>query len=117
MRIGISANGKSSEDSVSEVFARCPFFIMAEIENGKIKSFEAIENEAESRAGGAGIFAAQLMAEKGVTTVITGNIGPRSFEVLRQFNIEVYQGKGKVKEAIEKFIKGELEKFEFFDLR
>ena len=112
MRIGISANGKNLEDKVSEVFARCPYFIIAEIENGKIKNFEAVKNEAGGRAGGAGIFAAQLMAEKDVKAVITKNIGPRAFEVLKQFNIEVYQGEGEIKKAIEEFIQGKLKKFE-----
>jgi predicted Fe-Mo cluster-binding NifX family protein len=112
VKIAISANGKNLEDKVSEVFARCPYFIVAEIENGKIKSFEAIENEAGGRAGGAGIFAAKLMAEKDVKAVITKNIGPRAFEVLRQFNIEVYQGEGEIKKAIEEFIQGKLKKFE-----
>jgi len=112
MKIGISSNGKNLEDTVSEVFARCPYFIIAEIGNGKIKNFEAIKNEAGNRMGGAGIFAAQLMAEKDVEVVITKNIGPRALDVLEQFNIEVYQGEGKVKEAIEKFIKEKLEKFE-----
>jgi predicted Fe-Mo cluster-binding NifX family protein len=112
VKIAISANGKNLEDKVSEVFARCPYFIIAEIENGKIKSFEAIENEAGGRAGGAGIFAAKLMAEKDVKAVITKNIGPRAFEVLRQFNIEVYQGEGEIKKAIEEFIQGKLKKFE-----
>jgi predicted Fe-Mo cluster-binding NifX family protein len=112
MKIAISSNGKNLTDNVSEVFARCPYFIIAEIENGKIKSFEAIKNEAGNRMGGAGIFAAQLMAEKDVKAVITKNIGPRAFDVLRQFNIEVYQGEGEIKKAIEEFIVGKLEKFE-----
>jgi len=112
MKIAISSNGKNLTDNVSEVFARCPFFIIAEIENGKIKSFEAIENEISGRMGGAGIFAAQLMAEKDVKAVITKNIGPRAFEVLKQFNIEVYQGEGEIKKAIEEFIQGKLKKFE-----
>jgi len=112
MRIGISANGKNLEDKVSEVFARCPYFIIVEIENGKIKSFEAIENETGLGRGGTGIFAAKLMAERDVKAVITKNIGPRAFEVLKQFNIEVYQGEGEIKKAIEEFLQGKLEKFE-----
>jgi predicted Fe-Mo cluster-binding NifX family protein len=112
VKIGISANGKNLEDTISEVFARCPYFIIAEIENGKIKSFEAVKNEAGGRSGGAGIFAAKLMAEKDVKAVITKNIGPRAFEVLKQFNIEVYQGEGEIKKAIEEFIQGKLKKFE-----
>jgi predicted Fe-Mo cluster-binding NifX family protein len=111
MKIGISADGKNLEDIVSEVFARCLYFIIAEIENGKIKSFEAIENEARLGRGRSGIFAAKLMAEKNVKAVITKNIGPRAFEVLKQFNIEVYQGEGEIKKVIEEFIQGKLEKF------
>jgi Uncharacterized conserved protein len=112
MRIGISANGKNLEDKVSEVFARCPYFIIVEIENGKIKNFEAIENETGLGRGGTGIFAAKLMAERDVKAVITKNIGPRAFEVLKQFNIEVYQGEGEIKKAIEEFLQGKLKKFE-----
>jgi predicted Fe-Mo cluster-binding NifX family protein len=51
------------------------------------------------------------MAEKDVKAVITKNIGPRAFEALKQFNIEVYQGEGKIKKAIEEFIQGKLKKF------
>jgi predicted Fe-Mo cluster-binding NifX family protein len=106
VKIGISANGKNLEDTISEVFARCPYFIIAEIENGKIKSFEAVKNEAGGRSGGAGIFTAQLMAEKDVKAVITKNIGPRAFEVLKQFNIEVYQEKGRSKRQLKNLFKG-----------
>ena len=51
MKIGISAGGKNLEDTISEVFARCPFFIIVEIENGKIKSFDAVKNEVGGRGG------------------------------------------------------------------
>lgn len=111
MKVAVSSEGKSLEDKVSEVFARAPYFIIAEIEKGKIKSFEAIKNEASNRMGGAGIFASQLVAEKGVKAVITKNIGPRAFEVLNQFNIKVYSGKGTIKEVLEDFISGKLEEF------
>ena len=121
MKIAISSTGKNLTDNVSEIFARCPYFIIAEIsanggsasggKNKKIDKTELIENESTNQMSGAGIFAAQLMAEKNVKAVITGNIGPRAFDVLRQFDIEIYQGKGKVKEVIEKFIEGKLEKF------
>jgi len=112
MKIAISSTGKNLTDNVSEIFARCPFFIIAEIKNQKIDKTEIIENENTNQMSGAGIFAAQLMAKKNVNAVITGNVGPRAFDVLKQFNIEVYQGEGRVKEVIEKFIEGKLEKFE-----
>ena len=112
MKIAISSTGKKLTDNVSEVFARCPYFIIAEIKNQKIDKTEIIENENIDQMRGAGISAAQLIAEKNVDVVITKNIGPRALDVLRQFNITVYQGEGTIKEALEKFIKSKLEKFE-----
>jgi predicted Fe-Mo cluster-binding NifX family protein len=111
MKTVISATGKTLEDNVSEVFARCPYFIIAEIENKEIKGFEAVKNESENQMGGAGISASQFLVEKNVDVVITGNVGPRATDVFKQFKVEVYQGSGLIKEVLDKFIKGELKKF------
>jgi len=112
MKVAISSNGKDLESEVSEVFARCPYFVIVEIENGKIKKFEALKNESENQMAGAGISAAQLMAEKDIVAVITKNIGPRAFDVLKQFNIEIYLGSGAVKEILQEFINRKLKKIE-----
>jgi predicted Fe-Mo cluster-binding NifX family protein len=110
MKIAISAMGETLEDNTSEVFARSPYFIIAEVENKEIKSFEAVKNESENQMGGAGISASKFVSEKNVNAVITGNVGPRAADVFKQFKIEVYQGNGPIKEVLEKFIKGELKK-------
>ena len=112
MKIAISSTGKDLESDISNVFGRCPYFIIAEIENNKIAKIEAIENASVNQMGGAGISAAQAIAEKGVKAVISGNLGPRASDVLKQFNIEVYKGSGLVKEALQKFIDGKLEKIQ-----
>ena len=62
--------------------------------------------------GGAGISAAQLMAEKNINAVIAKNVGPRALDVLKQFNIEVYYGDGTMKEVLQEFINGKLKKIE-----
>lgn len=110
MKIAVSSTDKGIESNVSNVFGRCPYFIIAEIENQKIEKTEAIKNEGMDQTSGAGISTAQLMAEKDVNAVITGNIGPRALDVLKQFNIEVYFGKGVAKEVLQEFIDGKLEK-------
>jgi predicted Fe-Mo cluster-binding NifX family protein len=110
MKIAISATGETLEDNVSEVFARCPYFIIAEIENKEMKGFEAVKNESENQMGGAGISASQFLIEKNVNAVITGNVGPRADDVFKQFKVETYQSSGSIKEALDKFIKGELKK-------
>ena len=110
VKIAISSTGEGLTSKVSEVFARCPYFIIVDIENQEIKKFEAIKNESENQMSGAGISAAQLMAEKNVKAVITGNIGPRALDVLNQFNIEIYYGSDTADKVLEKFIEGKLEK-------
>lgn len=110
MRIAISSKNKDIESNVSDVFGRCPYFIIAEIKNNKIENTETIKNESACQTGGAGISTAQLMAEKSVDTVITGNIGPRALDVLGQFKIDIYFGDGAIKDVLQKFIQGKLKK-------
>lgn len=110
MKIAVSSTDKDINSNVSDVFGRCPYFIIAEIENQEIKKTEAIKNESENQMSGAGISTAQLIAENSVSAVITGNVGPRAFDVLKQFNIEVYSGDGSIKEVLQKFIDKKLQK-------
>ncbi len=112
MRVAISSIGKDINSEVSQVFARCPYFIIAEIENKEIKKTETIENESAKQFGGAGISASQKVAEKNVNSVITGNIGPKASMVLKQFNIGVYRGSGIIKEALQEFVENKLEKIQ-----
>lgn len=110
MKIAISSTGKSLESRAAKVFGRCPYFVIAEIRDKTIKKTEVIENIGAGQMGGAGITAAQLVSEKNVSAVVSGEIGPRAFAVLKQFNIEVYSGNGKVKEVIQDFIDNKLKK-------
>jgi predicted Fe-Mo cluster-binding NifX family protein len=110
MKIAVSSTDKNIESNVSDVFARCPYFIVAEIENGKIQKTEAIENKIANQLGQAGISAAQQMAEKDIKAVITKNVGPRALDVLNQFNIGIYAGDGTVEKVLQEFIGGKLKK-------
>ena len=110
MKIAVSSIGKTIESNVSDVFGRCPYFIIAEIKNQKIEKTEAIKNESIDQTSGAGVSTAQLVAEKDVNAVITGNVGPRASGVLKQFNIGVYFGRGIIKNVLQEFIDEKLKK-------
>lgn len=110
MKIAISSTGKNVENNVSDMFGRCPYFIIAEIADKKIVEVKSIENTGMGQTGGAGVSVAQLVVEKGVGTVITGNIGPRALDVLKQFDVDIYIGSGLIKEVLQKFIDNKLEK-------
>ncbi|MDD2730980.1 MAG: NifB/NifX family molybdenum-iron cluster-binding protein [Candidatus Portnoybacteria bacterium] len=110
MKVAVSSVGGNIESDVSNVFGRCPYFVIAEIKDGKVEKTEAIKNESVDQNSGAGVSTAQLMAENDVNAVITGNVGPRAMDVLKQFNIEIYSGKGTVKSVLQDFIGQKLEK-------
>jgi len=109
IKIAVSSTGEDIESDVDMRFGRCPYFLIVEIEDKEIKDVEAIENTAAMQAGGAGITAAQIVADKRVSAVITMNAGPRAFDVFNQLGIKVYLGEGKIKDVVQKFIDGELE--------
>ncbi|MBN2094581.1 MAG: NifB/NifX family molybdenum-iron cluster-binding protein [Candidatus Aenigmarchaeota archaeon] len=103
MKIAISSTGNTLESEVSEVFARCPYFLIVETEGKSYHLAEAVKNE-YINAGSAGIRAAELIAEKGANGVIAGDFGPRAVDVLSQFNIKAWRKKGAVKEALEEVL-------------
>ncbi len=109
MKIAISSTGKDLESEVDTRFGRCSYFIIVEIEDKKIKSTKAIENIASKQAGGAGITAAQTVANEKTEAIISTNLGPRAFDVFNQLGINIYQAvPGKVKDTVQKFIEGKL---------
>ena len=108
MKIAISSTGETLEDSVDERFGRCPYFLIVEIQDKKVKDFKAIENTAQTQMGGAGITAGEIVANEKVDAIITTNLGPRAFSVFGQFGIKVYQGQGKIKNVVQQFIDGKL---------
>jgi predicted Fe-Mo cluster-binding NifX family protein len=108
MKICVSATADNLEAQLDPRFGRCQYLVVVDSETMK---FEAIPNMAEGATGGAGIQAAQTIADKGVKVVITGNVGPNAFRALSAAGIEIVTGaSGTVKEVVEKFKKGELGK-------
>ena len=104
MKIAITSTGAKLEDKVDPRFGRCRYFILFDTETNK---FEAMENTGAQGMGGVGIQSGQIMADKGVETVLTGSCGPNAFQTLQAAGIKVITGaSGTVQEAIDKFKSG-----------
>ena len=104
MKIAVTSTGPTLDDNVEARFGRCPYFLIIDIDT---MQYEAIENPNIAVGGGAGIQSAQLMSEKGVTTVLTGNCGPNAFNVFGQAGVQVIVGvSGPVRSAVEQFKTG-----------
>ena len=104
MKIAVTSTGPALDDNVEARFGRCPYFLIIDTDTMQL---EIIENPNIALGGGAGIQSAQLMAEKGVTAVLTGNCGPNAFNVFGQAGIQVIVGvNGPVRDAVEQFKRG-----------
>ena len=106
MKIVVSSSGENINAQLDPRFGRCPYFIFVDSES---LEFEAVPNESMMASGGAGIQAAQTVANKGAEVVITGNVGPNAFQTLNAAGLKIITGAaGTIQEVIEKFKNGEL---------
>jgi len=106
MKIAITATGPDLEAKVDPRFGRCPYFLIVQTDD---LSFEAVENPNVTLGGGAGIQSGQLMSEKGVTHVLTGNCGPNAYQTLSATGIGVIVGcSGPIRDIIEQYKAGQL---------
>lgn len=106
MKICVSAVAGSLDAQVDPRFGRCSYFVIVDSET---MNFETFPNTAARSMGGAGIQAAQIVANKGADVVVTGNIGPNAFQALSAAQIKIVIGaSGTVREVVEKYKRGEL---------
>lgn len=112
MKIGVSSTGPNLTDQIDGRFGRCPYFIIVEVEDGKIVSHEAVKNAAAGQGHGAGITSAETVGNKKVEAVVTINMGPRAWDIFEKLGVKIYQGSGTIQGAVEDFIAGKLSPLE-----
>jgi predicted Fe-Mo cluster-binding NifX family protein len=106
MKVAISSTGNSLKSVVDPRFGRCNVFLIVDTETMK---YQVIPNSSIGVAHGAGIGAAQSVAQSEVKVVLTGHVGPNAHMALSQAGIRVYTGAtGSVEAAINQFKSGEL---------
>jgi predicted Fe-Mo cluster-binding NifX family protein len=104
VKIAISATEPSLDAEVDPRFGRCRYFIIIDSDT---MQYETVENGGSLAGGGAGISSAQIIADKGVQAVLTGNCGPNAFQVLSAAGIKVLVGiTGKVQDAVRDYKAG-----------
>jgi predicted Fe-Mo cluster-binding NifX family protein len=86
MKIAISSTGRDLDAQVDPRFGRCQYFVLVDPET---MEFEMIDNPGMGAMGGAGVQAAQSVARKGVSALITGNLGPNAASALSAAGIRV----------------------------
>ena len=107
MKICVTAQADNLDAEVDPRFGRCQYFIIVDTDTGQV---HAVPNPSVAAMGGAGVQSGQLISGEGAKVVLTGNVGPNAYQTLNAEGITVITGvSGTVKEAVEKFKKGELQ--------
>ena len=106
MRVAVTSTGEKLTDQVDWRFGRCRYFVVVDPNSAEIV---ALENEGSAAGGGAGVRAAQRLADQEADAVITGHCGPKAFQALQAAGIAVYTGAdGTVEATVERYVAGEL---------
>ena len=102
MKICITAQGPTLDAPAEERFGRALYFIFIDTDTDVI---EAHENQFATGAGGVGPKAAQLLIDRGVKALISGQVGGNAREVLVAAGIAMYTypGHGTVQDAFEQW--------------
>jgi len=105
MIVAITAQGPSMDAPIEARFGRAPYYVFVDTET---MNFDAIQNPNMAAGGGAGIQSAQLMADRNVKYILTGNCGPNAFRVFGAAGVQVIVGvSGRVGDAVSRFKAGE----------
>ena len=108
MKIAVSAQGNDPKAPMDMRFGRAAGYLVHDTDTGE---YRYIDNaEGVSAAQGAGIQAAQAVADAGADVVITGSFGPKAADALTQAGVRMVtcQG-GSVEQVVADFKAGKLD--------
>jgi predicted Fe-Mo cluster-binding NifX family protein len=96
--VGVAAEGKTPSARVSDVAARCPYFLLFD---GKGAFVEAVANPHKDAEGG-GPLVVGFLAEKGVKVAVAGGFGPRIVDVMKAKGMRPVEFNGSAADAVKK---------------
>jgi predicted Fe-Mo cluster-binding NifX family protein len=107
MRICIPTNGNNGLDEyIGEHFGRVQTYTIVDLETSEVK----VVPNTSHHMGGQG-YPPELMKKEGVNILVCRGLGRRAIDMFEEFGIDVYVGAtGKVKDAIDAFKQGNLQK-------
>ncbi|RJQ50302.1 MAG: dinitrogenase iron-molybdenum cofactor biosynthesis protein [Desulfobacteraceae bacterium] len=105
MRIAVPVDGSGIDSQVDPRFGRAQTFLIVDTET---MAFERIDNVQNlNLPQGAGIQSAQTVIEQKPDVVLTGNCGPKAFQVFRTAGVEVVVGvSGSIRQAVQDYLAG-----------
>jgi predicted Fe-Mo cluster-binding NifX family protein len=87
MKIAVAVDEKSLDSLTCQSFGRAAYFLLYDSQN---KQSVFIDNTAAQSQGGAGIKAAQTVADSGAEALVTFRLGENAARVLNAAGIKIY---------------------------
>ena len=107
MRIGVTLeDGLGLESNVSAHFGQCPFFLIVDVEKGKIGKSQVVKNTAEH--GGGGCVAVAEILKHNLTHVIAGGMGMNAQNKFAAAGVKVYGFSGKAGDAVQQLLENNI---------
>jgi len=105
MRIAVPIDGNDMDGRVDPRFGRAQAFLIVDTAT---MSFKRIDNEQNlNLPQGAGIQSAQTVIKHKPNVVLTGNCGPKAFQVFQAAGVEVVVGvSGSILQAVQDYMAG-----------
>lgn len=106
-KVAVTSEGPTMDDRVDPRFGRAGGFAIVDTETMEV--VEYVDNGgSQSMSQGAGIQAAENVANAGATVLLSGFVGPKAFSALKAAGISVGQDVDNmtVREAVEKYKSG-----------
>ena len=106
MKIAISSSGNNLDAALDPRFGRCAYFLIIDPADMRVEVFD---NQSTAQSSGAGIQAAQFLADKNVSAVITGHVGPNAVQTLAAAGIDIFaEQQGTIEEVVNRYRSGAL---------
>ncbi len=107
MKIAVTSTADSKQAMMDERFGRCAYFAVYDTD---AQTYAFLDNNASASGHGAGIGAAQYVADLGVGVVLTGNLGPKAKQVLDASGVKGFKLSAlNVEDAIKAYQDGQAE--------
>jgi predicted Fe-Mo cluster-binding NifX family protein len=110
MKVAIPVDDMSMDTTICISFGRTPYFLIYDTETNEAMF---LDNSAAAIQGGAGIKAAQTIADSNVEALLSPRCGENAAEVIHTADIKIYQTRGNLlMHNLQAFANGELELLE-----
>ena len=102
MEIAVAADNKTAKASVSNMAAKCPYYL---IFNNKGELIEVIDNPYKDAVRNAGPTAANFLAQRGIDIIVAESFGSKMINTLENKGVTHFEFTGSVDDAVKRVLK------------